>query len=53
VKTTKWTVVFHPAFRSELRALPASVYDKLLSFAVLESEFEIESTNHRRCYKFY
>ena len=33
MKAMKWTVVFHPAFRSELKALPTPVYDKLLSFA--------------------
>ena len=35
----KWTVVFHPAFRSELKVLPTPVYDKLLSFALLLEEY--------------
>ena len=35
----KWPVVFHPAFRSELKDLPTSVYDKLLSFALLLEEY--------------
>ena len=34
----KWTVVFHPAFRSQLKGLPTPVYDKLLSFALLLEE---------------
>ena len=32
-------MVFHPAFRSELKALPKAVYDKLLSFALLLEEY--------------
>ena len=35
----KWTVVFHPDFRREIKALPAPVYDKFLSFALLLEEY--------------
>ena len=34
----RWPVVFHPALRKELKALPASVYDKILSYALLLEE---------------
>ena len=35
----RWPVVFHPAFRRELKALPSPVYDKLISFALLLEEY--------------